>query len=63
MTRWEVIFETIGMLLDGLKNFMNLIPSAVTYLLQVIALMPVELASFMVCVVTASIVLLLLGRG
>lgn len=56
------ILKVLAMVIDGLVNFLSFIPKAMSYLTEVLMYMPVEITSFMLCVITGSIVLMVIGR-
>lgn len=63
MKELEVVVQTISMFFVGMINFIRFIPASFAYITQVLSVMPVELVSYMLCFVTAGIVLLILGRN
>lgn len=63
MNNVDVIFKALKMVLDGLLNFIQLIPNGLAYITQALTIVPAEIATYIVCVVSTSIVLMLLGRN
>lgn len=56
-------FESLGFTVEAFGQFIEFIPKSISYLVEIMTYMPIDITIFMMATISCSAVLLILGRN